>query len=525
MSKTQEDLWNAMMGKLDGLFTEITHIKEDNKELRSIVAEIDARTRPSKIEGEGHENGTTSTNNLSNLTEERDSHKESSELPKSSSINNKTTEIWDINPETTISTIENDKSWDIINLRDEEKLSMHQRLIDCYVARNDTKQISTSRPPISSNEALTIFTSKLKTMKDAGYFDPFILDSKSTSFTQCNTKDIFLELYQIMVKAQMKLDSYHLAPIGFLTACIAASGGFNFSEPKHASILSTLAIDSKIYLDSNELCEFTREVKHAVFLFLTQELNWDKHYELGACETLRDIINIVENIETSSIQLGLKLDKPAKDNKGNITLNAILDNTANEIDTVFKTNDTKRFRFTQEDTLWVEESFASKFDKLTDDSLSIAERLSLKKELMNEWHNKNHVINDFSIYFWYSKVKLAVHDEKVQPKMTQYWIELNKELEKVPTLNPNSWSKAFFLKHTELSKTLRYDQVYNLMQVSFQQANSKPLDQIPDFKFPINHSLNAAVTNNHNRSRQTRKKVTKSSGEKSENLSSNQQKD
>ncbi|KAL6932597.1 hypothetical protein ACO0OL_004077 [Hanseniaspora opuntiae] len=186
--KTNEDLLKIMLGKIDRLITEVTHIKEDNKELTTTVAEIVARIRTSKIEVEGLETGSPSTNNLSNLVKEQDSHKVSSELPKSNSINNKTTEILDINPETTISKIENDKSWDIINLRDEENLTTHQRLIDCNVVRNDSKRISIYRNSSSSKEAFEVFSTKLKTIKDGDYSNSFTIDSKSTAFIQYNTK-------------------------------------------------------------------------------------------------------------------------------------------------------------------------------------------------------------------------------------------------------------------------------------------------------------------------------------------------
>ncbi|CAI8498739.1 unnamed protein product [Hanseniaspora opuntiae] len=230
-----------------------------------------------------------------------------------------------------------------------------------------------------------------------------------------------------LTKDCKKTSNFDLVPIAFIAACIAAAGGFDFSDPKHADILTTLAIESKIYLVVDELYDFIKELKHIIFQFLMDDMGWKRDSELGACVTLREIIDAVDSIDATKMH-------------------------PNYIDRLHR--------------------------KMADDD----------------------------IYQWVFQLKMAVYDERLRPKMYEFWIEFNKEVKRDPTQNFGCWAKNYFSQYTDISKPIKQAQIYKLLQDFLPRNNFSPMDRIPDFKIPYNYSLNAAFSKNSKKRKNKRNK-------------------
>lgn len=213
-------------------------------------------------------------------------------------------------------------------------------------------------------------------MKKDGYLDCFCNNPEETCSIRQYPKDLFLTLYNTMVKASKKTSNFDLVPIAFIAACIAAAGGFDFSDPKHADILTTLAIESKIYLVVDELYDFIKELKHIIFQFLMDDMGWKRDSELGACVTLREIIDAVDSINATKMHPSINFISLSKHSRDSVPLNSIIDDTDEAINESYELHGLKKGRFTNEDKLWIDKAMMRDFNKLLDDSISITEKKS-----------------------------------------------------------------------------------------------------------------------------------------------------
>lgn len=508
----------------DLLQTTLDSILAKLESVSKAVKDLESKTAHLTIEGEGHTAGTSSNKSQQDLSHEQASTRESSELPNGSSINENYVDIKVLTTESLLQKIENNESWEDVQVTDEQSLSsMHQGLVDCAEIRKKPLTISSDHKPISSSDAIETFEKQLNQMKEDNHLESFIIQIKDTTFTQHDPKEIFLTLYQTMANVKKEQDAFHLVPIAFVVATIAAAGGFDFSDSKQGDILRTLAIESKIYLNVNELYQFTRELKRIVFNFLMKDLGWKRHEELDGCKTLKNIIDAVDYIKAIPMHPSLKFVQLSKNSRGNLTLNSIVDGTSEAISERYERNKVKKGRFTKDDKLWIDKPLVDALDKLQDDSITSPERDAIVERIKEQLDGMNRMIVEYDIFHWVSQLKLAVFDEKLKPKINEFWVELNKQIDSDPTQNLNAWSKRFMGQYTELSNSIDQGQIYNLMQASFQQANSKPMDKIPDFKIPVDYSLNAAVTTNTSKGK-NKGKNNRSNPKKAEDLSTNQPK-
>lgn len=325
-----------------------------------------------------------------------------------------------------------------------------------------------------------------------------------------------------MVKASKRHSNFNLVPIGFIAACIAAAGGFDYSDPKHADVLTTLAIESKIYLVVDELYAFIGELKYNIFQFLMNVMGWKRHSRLVACGILREIIDAVDSIDAIKTHPSLKFICLPKHSTGSISLNSIIEGTDEVINESYELHDLKKGRFTKEDKIWIDKAMMRDLDKLLDDSISVTEKTSIvnkQKKYLDSLHRK---LADNDVYQWVSELKLAVYDEKLRPKMNEFWFKFNKEANRDPTQNFGPWVKNYFSQYTDISKPIKEAQIYNFMQESLQLVSSKPFDKIPEFKIPNIYSLNAAFSKNSNKGKNRRNK---SHIKKTEDIGSSQTQD
>ena len=235
--------------------------------LDSILAKLDAvsnletKTAHLIIECEGHTAGISSNKSQQDLSHQQASTRESSELPNGSSINENYVDIKVLTTKSLLSKIKNNESWEDVQVTHEQPLlSMHQRLVDCAEIRKKPLTISSDHKPISSSDAIKTFKKRLMQIKSDGHLDPFIIQNKDTNFTQHDAKKIFLTLYHTMATVKKEQDAFHIVPKAFIGVSIAAAEKFDFSDSKQGDLLRTLAIESKIYLNVNELYQFTREL-------------------------------------------------------------------------------------------------------------------------------------------------------------------------------------------------------------------------------------------------------------------------
>lgn len=290
------------------------------------LSEFDARIQSVERISEENKAGISSNNNQSNLPHEQVSFTDSRELQTSNSTKEKSDGPKALNNETMISGIKHVKTWENAQITDNEPLSIiHPELVNCHEMRNDTEIILANEKITTATEALGTFVSQLNQMKEDGHFASFTTDSKESFFADHNPKEIFLVLYQTMAKAQKNKETYDLVPIAYLTGSIAAAGGFNFCDPKHADILTTLAVTSEIYLETKELYKFTEALKQTICNFLMKDLGWNKHPNLGSCESLRDVIDTVYNIASTPIHPSLKFVQTLKNNTNNIKMKNIIE--------------------------------------------------------------------------------------------------------------------------------------------------------------------------------------------------------
>ena len=125
------------------------------------------------------------------------------------------------------------------------------------------------------------------------------------------------------------------------------------------------------------------------------------------------------------------------------------------------------------------------------------------KDYIDRLHRK---MADDDIYQWVSQLKMAVYDERLRPKMYEFWIEFNKEVKRDPTQNFGWWARNYFSQYTDISKPIKQAQIYKLLQDSLPRTNFSPMDTIPDFKIPYNYSLNAAFSKNSKKRKNKRNK-------------------
>lgn len=482
---------------------------------------LEARVQRNETRSEENKTGASSNNNQSNLPHDQVSFADSSELQTSNSTKEKSDETKVVNNATMISGINHVKTWENAQITDKEPLSIiHPELVNCHEMRNETEIISTKDKITTSTEALGIFVSQLNQMKEDGHLASFKTDSKESNFTDHNPKEIFLDLYQTMAKAQKNKETYDLVPIAYLTGSIAAAGGFNFSDPKHADILTNLAITSEIYLEAKELYKFVKALKPTIYNFLMKDLGWNERPNLASCETLRDLIDTVYNIVSTPFHPSVKFVALQKNNKNNITLNDIIAGTDELVNERYARYNTTKVRYTSDEKLWLTESMNRSLDKLYDDSVSNAEKKEIVDEIKEYISNTHKHLAECDIYYWVSQMKVAIYDEKLKPKMYELWYTFNKRI----TTHPNEyfavWFKNFFSPLTDIKKNLAVGQIFNLLQVSLKGINVGPGETFPDFKLPVNYSLNAVVANTSNRSKTKKKTTGKSTAQKATNLSS-----
>lgn len=341
------------------------------------VADINERTKHLAIEGKGHKADTPSTKGESNLNNEPNSSKESKGISTGYPTYGNCVETMNVNADSLISKIKSDTYWRGLQIPDEEPIAAtHQRLVAWPEFRNDSRKVSLHQVAILSDKAIETFVKQLTKMKKDGYLDCFCNNPEETCSIRQYPKDLFLTLYNTMVKASKKTSNFDLVPIAFIAACIAAAGGFDFSDPKHADILTTLAIESKIYLVVDELYDFIKELKHIIFQFLMDDMGWKRDSELGACVTLREIIDAVDSINATKMHPSINFISLSKHSRDSVPLNSIIDDTDEAINESYELHGLKKGRFTNEDKLWIDKAMMRDFNKLLDDSISITEKKS-----------------------------------------------------------------------------------------------------------------------------------------------------
>lgn len=488
----------------------------DNK-----LSEFDARIQSVERMSEENKTGASSNNNQSNLPHEQVSFTDSSELQTSNSTKEKSDGPKVLNNETMISGIKHVKTWENAQITDKEPLSIiHPELVNCHEMRDETEIISANEKITTSTEALGTFISQLHQMKEDGHFASFTTDSKESNFTDHNPKQIFLDLYQTMAKAQKNKETYDLVPIAYLTGSIAAAGGFNFSDPKHADILTNLAITSEIYLEAKELYKFVKALKPTIFNFLMKDLGWKDRPNLASCETLRELIDAVYNIVSTPLHPSLKFVALQKNNKDKTTLSDIIAGTDELVNERYAKYNTTKVRYTSDVELWLTDSMNRTLDKLNDDSVSDAEKKKIVDEIKEYISNTHKHLAECDIYYWVSQMKAAFYDEKLNPKMYELWSTFNKRIITHPNEYFAVWFTNFFSPLTDIKKNIAVGQIFNLFQVKLKGINVGPGETFPDFKLPVNYSLNAVVANTSNKSKTKKKTTGKSTAQKPTNLSS-----
>lgn len=91
--------------------------------------------------------------------------------------------------------------------------------------------------------------------------------------------------------------------------------------------------------------------------------------------------------------------------------------------------------------------------------LALLKKKAIVNELKDHIDRLHRKLADNDIYQWVSQLKMAVYDERLRPKMIEFWIKFNKEVNRDPTQNFGWWARNYFSQYTDISKPIKQAQI------------------------------------------------------------------
>lgn len=354
------DLFQKILAKLEKMEHTLDSLLYRLDKSTTTMSKPDTRTKNIKINGEGYKTSPSSDKNHSDLEDEQNASNTETTIPRS-----KTKEAHE----------------DVKSFDKQPILPVHQGLVNCTEVIKEGLHLTSEHKPLLPAKAIEILVSQLTQMEEDGHLDSFKVNPHETTFSQQDPTKIFVALYRTMARVKNEKDTFHMVPIVFSAASMAAAGGFDFSNTQHAYILTTLAIESQLYMEFEDLYTFLMESKHVIFNFLMNDLGWKRHEELADSKTLENIIATFDNIKAIPIHKTLEFVYSSKNIRGNNAVSSNIGNSSKDINDKYETNKLNKGRFPKEGEFWI--------DKIAIDALNNLSYDPVNSNKGNSKRNKN----------------------------------------------------------------------------------------------------------------------------------------